>query len=61
MVAWNRANVTFQYFEKSNPTQQLFCSTTVIVFGNTKSIVVEKIREIYPHWDGFRIVELTWE
>ena len=61
MNAWNRAIVTFHYFEKSSPSEQRVCSATVLVFGKPPSSVIQKLFEICPYWKDFSVIELSWQ
>lgn len=61
MTIWHRANIKFQYSPKSDTNHRSITSVTLQIYGDTESAVLQKLRETYPDWTDFVILDLDWK
>lgn len=60
MSNWNNARVTVQYTTGGGGGVRSINSVTVMVYGQSESAVLSKLRELYPHWRDITLLRVSW-
>lgn len=60
MSNWHNATVRFQYTAGSGNGARSIIGVSVLVYGQSESAILDRLRKLYPQWRDFVLLDVRW-